>query len=507
MTRAVRVLAFALSLAVSSCAYYNAMWSAERFAKEARRLEARGQEPEARTQWARAAVKAESVLVHHPQSRWADDAVVLRAEGLARAGTCAAAAAPIAKALATVSETSLRERAGLAAAQCALTTGKPVEAGNALTDALASNDARRRSRAEFLAGQGAADRLDYTAAVAHFRRSREPAALPARARALLDAGRSADAAAVLDSLAEGRFREDEWAELLGGLAAAGGAGAASAALDRMLTRARVPFAARARLLMADGDRRSAAGDLDVAGTRYREAAAAVPGTVGTTAEAGMARVREQRALAAAADRPADLSPIIAELTRIVRPGKPGAGLAAPSGAAAGEAERLLELVARVAATSTTPGEAFRSAELARDSLGAPRLAGALFLELAANDAGSLFAPKALVAALPLVPERHDSILGVLGGTYAASPYTRALRGEASLAYGAAEDSLARELGVDLARGPTAAVSRPSALRTGPRGPWLDEPPVRAAPPPAVRGRERPTEPGRRVPTERPTERP
>lgn len=505
MNRGARVLALALALVVSGCAYYNAMWSAERFAKEARRLEARGQEPEARTQWARAAVKAESVLVHHPRSRWADDAAVLRAEGLARAGTCAAAAAPIAKALATVSETSLRERAGLAAAQCALMTGKPVEAEQALTDALASNDERRRSRAEFLAGQGAADRLDYDAAVAHFRRSREPAALPARARALLRAGRPNDAAAVLDSVADRRFREDEWAELLGGLAAAGGAEAASVALDRMLGRAHVPFAARARLLIADGDRRSASGDLTGAGTRFRQAAAAVPASVGTTAEAGMARVREQRALAGAAARPADLSPIIAELTRIARPGKPG--VAAPSGAAVVDAQRLLDLVARVAATPTSAGAGFRSAELARDSLGAPRLAGQLFLELAATNAGSLFAPKALVAALPLVPERHDSILGVLSGTYAASPYTRALRGEASLAYGAAEDSLARELGVELARGPTAVAARPSALRTGPRGPWLDEPPVRVAPPPAGRGRDRPGEPIRRVPTERPTERP
>ena len=32
--------AVGLALAVSGCAYYNAMWSAERFAKEARRLEA-----------------------------------------------------------------------------------------------------------------------------------------------------------------------------------------------------------------------------------------------------------------------------------------------------------------------------------------------------------------------------------------------------------------------------------------------------------------------------------
>ena len=171
MRRAASVTALALTL--SGCAYYNAMWTAERFAKEARRLEARGQEPEARTQWARAAAKAESVLVHHPRSRWADDALVLRAEGLAHAGTCGEAAAPIAKALAAVSDAPLRERAGLAAAQCALTNGKPVEAERALAEALASNEPRRRSRAEYLAGQGAASRLENDVAVAHFRRSRE----------------------------------------------------------------------------------------------------------------------------------------------------------------------------------------------------------------------------------------------------------------------------------------------------------------------------------------------
>ena len=248
-----------LALTVSGCAYYNAMWTAERFAKDARRLEASGREPEARTQWARAAVKAESVLARHPRSRWADDALVLWGEGLARAGTCRVAAAPIAKALATVSDAGLHERAGLAAAQCALTTGKFLDAEQALAEALASNDARRRSRAEYLAGLGAVNRLEFDVAVAHFLRSREPAALPARVRALLAADRPADAAALLDTVArEGggsRFNEGEWAELLEGLAVAGGGDAASAALDRMLARARVPSAEQARLLIADGDRR------------------------------------------------------------------------------------------------------------------------------------------------------------------------------------------------------------------------------------------------------------
>jgi hypothetical protein len=236
------------------------MWSAERFAREARRLEARGQESEARSEWARAALKAETVMARHPRSRWADDALVLSAEGRARAGMCDVAAAPIAQALRTVGDAALRERAASAAAHCAL----------------------------------------------------------------LAAGRTAEAAA--------------------------------------------------------------------------------------------------------------------------------------------------------AAAPETPGRAFRAAELARDS-GATRRAGRLFLDVAAANPTSLFAPKALVAALPLLPDRHDSIIGVLDATYAGSPYTRALRGEASAAYAAAEDSLARELGVRLGRGgpvPTAGRGgiAPSPL-TGPRGPWLE----------------------------------
>ena len=500
-----------LALTVTGCAYYNAMWSAERFARDARRLEERGRESEARTQWARAAVKAESVLVHHPHSRWADDALVLQGEGIAFSGRCAAAAAPIARALATVTNPPLRERAGLAAAHCALTTGtSSAAAERALAEPLVSTDARRRSRAEYLAGENDARRGAYDSAAAHLRRSQEPEALPARARVLLAAGRPADAAALLDTVAAVRFREAEWIELLDGLAVAGAADAASKSLDRMLARARVPSGARARLLIADGDRRFAEADLDDAAARYRQAAVAVtaggggggggggavPGAIGETGDEGsIARVREQRVLAARAAAPGDLSPVVTELTRI-----------AGAGGGASDAQILLSLVARVSATATSPGAAFRSAELARDSLAAPRLAGRLFLDLATADSGSLFAPKALVAALALLPEQRDSIVNVLDRSYAASPYTRALRGEASPAYAALEDSLAHELGVELARVAPAGAARVrgSGLLTGPRGPWLDDAPSRGGtPPPSVRGRPQPGEPGRR-PAERPT---
>ncbi|HWC73947.1 MAG TPA: hypothetical protein VG454_08410, partial [Gemmatimonadales bacterium] len=82
------LLALLAAAGSGGCAYYNAMWSAEQYAKAARKAEARGQEAEARSQWALAAAKADAVVVKHPKSRWVDDALVLEAEGYARSGAC-----------------------------------------------------------------------------------------------------------------------------------------------------------------------------------------------------------------------------------------------------------------------------------------------------------------------------------------------------------------------------------------------------------------------------------
>src|ERR1051326_8003344 len=73
--------ALVLSVGLSGCVYYNAMWSAERHAKDARAFEQRGQLLDARSAWAQAAEKAGNVALRHPRSHWADDALALEAEG------------------------------------------------------------------------------------------------------------------------------------------------------------------------------------------------------------------------------------------------------------------------------------------------------------------------------------------------------------------------------------------------------------------------------------------
>ena len=494
LRRCVSKAAVALCTLLGGCAYYNAMWSAEQYAKGARKLEAQGRESEARSQWAQAAAKAEAVVIKHPRSRWADDALVLQAEGLARSGSCDAAESVITEARATAKDVALRERLDLAEAQCELSAGRPVQAQAALTGALKSKDQSRRSRAEYFAGVAAAVRLDYGAAVEHLQRSREPAARPARAHALLALGRAAEAAAVIDAIGDDPIPETERADLLAQLAAVGGPEMASATLDRLLTHARIPFDEQARLLIDDGDRRAAQGDYQEADASYRHAIV-VAGLTSNTA--GTAHVRRQRLIVAQATQRSDLTPVIEELKDLSR---------AEGGNS--EAKTLLDLVSRTAAsppgTGGAGGARFRAAEVARDSLGAPALAGQLFLEVAAADTGSLYAPKALVAALPLLPHRHDSIAAVLNARYPTSPYTQAFHGEVSVAYAVAEDSLARELGVEVARTAMASASgtRFAVPIPGMRGPQLDEPtlpsagtgrqPVRTPPPPAPRPGVRPT---------------
>jgi len=336
---------------LAGCASYNAMWNAEQHAKDARRLEHLGQMSEARTQWAQAAAKAKRVPT--------DKGLVLQVEGLARSDACQDIGAPLAQARAKVTDQTSRERLDLAEAECAVAAGDPARADAALAAPLASGNAERRSRAEYVAGQAAVLRSDHEAAILHFNRSRVPGA------------------------------------------------------------------------------------------------------------AGRALVGQQRTRIMRAAQRSDLQPIAADLNRLVH---------TLSGTE--DAGRLLELLTQVQAVAETPGARFHVAELARDSLQATALAGQLFLGTAASDTGSLFAPKALIAALALLPDRRDSILALLDLHYAGSPYTRAFHGDASLAYAAAEDSLAREMGMRVTR----STPVPPAVRLdvppptpGRRGPPVDRP--------------------------------
>ena len=450
----------AVVLALAGCAYYNGLWSANRLASDARKFEERGMIAEARNSWGQAAAKAETVLVHHPHSRWADDALVLQGEGLARSGTCDAAMAPLARAISTVTDDALRERAELAAALCALKQGSVTTAERLLAPVLESTDAARRSNASYIAGLAAQQSGDQALAERRFAASTRPEAASARVVALAAAGRATAAVTLVDSVARRDDDETRWTDALDAVALSAGPVTAADALDRLLARGKLRSGPRARLLIADGDRLRLARVLDRALARYGAAAALVP----DSSEAARARLHAELVHLAQARTAADLDSVSARLAEL-----------AVGGPAAGEARALQALIGLVRREDTTEVTAFRYAELARDSLAAPALAAGLFLRFAATHPASLFAPKALIAAGQLAPEVLDSIDHVLAARYAESPYTQAFRGHASPSYQAMEDSLAIALGIARARRAMAAgvVLAVEPPRPGPRGPDLE----------------------------------
>jgi hypothetical protein len=456
MSRTLLVLVL-LGAATSGCAYYNAMWSAERFARQARSSEAHGEDGAARGLWNQAAAKADTVLSRHPRSRWADDALVLRLEAVVRSGNCLSLGTTGTRARALTLDGPLTERVDLALAQCAIEAGRPGEAARLLEAPLRSHDGEVRAHGEVLAGRAAWGRGDAAAADEHYARSGRPDAGLERVRLLLATAQSGHAIAVLDSLLVRRNREATWAELFAEVARAAGPGDASFALDRFLARARIAVTTRYQLLLADGDRLVAAGDADRAATQYnRVIAADRGGHEGLAAQGRLLRIR-----AARAENVAALAPVTAAVLRLGNAGGP-------------DAAALLAMIGRVTTPEGGEGPEFLAAEIARDSLRAPAVAGELFVTFARRRPASLFAPKALVAALPLLPAQADSLLGVLRQEYATSPYTGALDGAISPAYAAAEDSLAQQLGIE--REPTrlSRASREAPPVPGARGPWLDQ---------------------------------
>jgi len=143
---------------------------------------------------------------------------------------------------------------------------------------------------------------------------------------------------------------------------------------------------------------------------------------------------------------------------------------------------------------TTVTGAFRAGEFARDSLYADPLAASLFLGFAHRHPSSVFAPKAIVAAIPLSPRLADSLSRELDARYAASPYSLALRGAPSPGYDVAEDSLARLFGVRGNRVTGAGIRTLATWappRTGKRGPELESPEVVIGPRRLVRPNELP----------------
>jgi tetratricopeptide (TPR) repeat protein len=456
MIRPVRIIRFTLMTALlGGCVYYNGMYNANRLAHSARKAEREGRTFEANNLWGQVATKAESVVVRHPRSKYAEEAAVLRGVALARLGQCDQALGPLSRATLTGKPGDLTEDALLATGRCQLALDNIPAGEAAFSQLLDSKDRDRRREAHFQHAKLLRQSGRYQEALRALEGIKDPRADSERILALAGAGRVPQALALADSLIAKRDTTRPWDSLMV-LMGQQNPAAASRLLDRIQ-----PLPVRpeiqARRLLEDGIR-LASTDTARAGARLRE----VVSIGGHNDAAGRASLQLILLDLRHARRVEDLPPVVEALK----------GVSEHFETVAYESTLLGGTIGGVhsAATSVTwetpRGDLrlFLAAEAARDSLQAPALAEGLFHRILDDYPNSSYAAKVVLAVQQLDSTWADSARGLLEGRYVSSPYLAVIRGESSEEYRQLEDSLGAYAATLAVKPPAPGVRRAPAVR-------------------------------------------
>ena len=436
------VLAGLAAGTVAGCAYYNGLYNANRLAKDANKAAREGRSGEARSLWSQAAVKAESVAVRYPESKYRDDAMLLQGRALSASGQCHRALAPLHAALESSADSAIRQRARLLLGRCHVELGDAQPAIAVLTPLTEVADSSLSASARLWRGRALIAEGAYSAARADLEMSGEPDAAFDLAVAYAHMDQPANAREALERRLSGTYAEDRWLATLDVLGATH-LRVAAAVVDGLVQERDLTPGERGRLLLADGERWARRDSFGLAIERYD----AVLAVARDSAAGRMARVRR---IVAELRVTADVARLPVLLGSLQTAGSEG-GAAARSVAPFVDLLRGVVLSVRKAEAEALVGNELRSgnadlwlflaAEAVRDSLGASPLAAALFERMAAGFPESPIAPKALLAAAVIHPAVADSLLLVLFREYPTSPYTLALSGTANQGFAAIEDSL------------------------------------------------------------------
>lgn len=428
--RRVPILAAAVGL-LAGCVYYNGMYNTNRLVGSARKAEREGRPFEASNLWGQVITRAESVVVRHPRSKYAIQATVVRGLAMSRLGQCRDAVGPLGQ-LSLLPSGDLSEEATLALGRCQMEIGDVASADLAFTRLLGSKDQKRRVEARFQHARALRETEHYDEAVALLQDAKTPQAGDELLLALAGAGRDAEAdslAGVLIASNDTTRRWDSVVVMMG----RSNPRSATRLVDRLGALPATP-ARLSKRLYDDGVRLEAV-DSARAIARFTDAQRLGRGTEGgerarlRLLRLAIARVETTDALAPHAD---SLRLLVTQATTI-----------------GPEAGQLLGSVTRVRLAADSGGSdtpqgdlrLFLGAEVARDTLAAPRLAGELFHRLVTEWPASPYAPKALLAGEQLDTTWADSARVLLTERYGESPYLAVLRGESAEGYKELEDSL------------------------------------------------------------------
>ncbi len=207
-------LAPLLLLLLAGCAYYNGMYNANRLARSAEKAEREGRTFDAQGLWAQAAVRAESVLARHPDSKWADDAELVRGKAFFHRNDCGSAVGPLGRAARSPNDPRVAEEASYLLGECHVRLGNPDAAGHAFGRLATSEDPARRLTAQLWQGRALRLAGRFAEALAQLEGSSDPRAIGERAVALAGLGRSDSALALADVLLDRRDSIAPWDSLL-----------------------------------------------------------------------------------------------------------------------------------------------------------------------------------------------------------------------------------------------------------------------------------------------------
>lgn len=428
-----RWLVAGLLVLSTGCVYYNGMYNANRLANKAEKAERDGRRFDAQSYWAQAEVKADSVISRHPTSGWVDDALLIKSKALIIRGSCAEAIPHLERILFSSTDPDLVDQANLLLGGCYAELGQPGAVIRYLEAVSADTDPDRRVAARTLYGT-ALNRLErYQEALEVLYQLDDRQLDGERAIALAGSGRVEAAADLADSLIARRDTFVVWDSVL---AAVGrhDLSAASDLTDRLAAQDSILPETRANYYLNDG-RRWVAVDSARAIERFKLAAQ----DAAARRNGGAARIDWARIELSWVKTTGELAPVVPVL-------EPATG---SGGIDALRARRLLETIQRVRSTADTltqesPNgdiEQFLLAETARDSLGAPQLAQALFRRLSEDWPQSPYAPKALLAMATLDAENAIVYRQYLLYAYPDSPYLSYLAGDVTSSFLGLEDSL------------------------------------------------------------------
>ena len=426
----VRRVALRLALVIagaggSGCVYYNGVYNAEASARQGDLRLRQELEDDARGQFQQSAARAESVLVRHPTSAWRPRALYLAGRGAALSGACEQGRPRLLEALRQPAlEPADRHRARVALAVCDVQTSQLTAARARLDSVLeemgeardrALRDPETRRQASRWAGRAALAQGAIEAA-ARYLGGTQGGLLPWE---LLGAALAAREYPQVESLLIERASRDDYREdalrAVRTLAAQGRVDLAErivAAYDR----SRVRDAARATMHLALVDPMIDAGR-DSAALKQVEAGQALAGRDTLlrrelAARASSVAIRRSLSLRAVDSLWVTLDTTQRQLPVMRRVG-----------------EQLLLLRLLTQRASEASAGTFLAAEIARDSLRAPRLAAALFLRVAREGSAAPLAPQALYAASLLLPDSAEAWRQEITTLHGYSSVAARLRGD------------------------------------------------------------------------------